>query len=158
LSEHSRGSLFLIEQLVVILIFAICSAICVSIFAESYLMQRHTLATNNAIRVAANVAEIIKASGSDFEESHLAEILGAVIDHSGYDSDLFIYYNEDWNPSRREQASFSLRIKRVGGAAFVSPPSSVIFMEVSVNQLDENQLIKGELFSLTVASREGERR
>jgi type II secretory pathway pseudopilin PulG len=147
-SGHSRSALFLIEQLVVILIFAICAAICVSIFAESYLMGRKTLEINNAIRVAANGAESFKATGGDVNRA--AQILGAVNSQVDYGGDLVVYYDDEWNTSSKEQASYVLQIKeyyhifRPYDGAY-----SLLLGDAVVSRLENGE----EIFSLMVTAR-----
>jgi type II secretory pathway pseudopilin PulG len=141
LNGHSRSTLFLIEQLVVILIFAICSAVCISIFVESYMMGHRTLEVNNAIRAAGNGAESYKASGGDAQET--ARVLGGINNQADYDEDLLIYYNDQWNPCEKEQALYVLRIIRLN-----NPAPSLVLAEVTVSRMDGE-----ELFNLRVATR-----
>ena len=70
---RSRASLFLMEQLVVILVFALCAAACVRIFVDSYLMAQNSRDVRNALILAENVAECYKATGGDV--ARIAEIL-----------------------------------------------------------------------------------
>jgi hypothetical protein len=99
------------EQLVVILVFAVCAAVCVNIFVESYLMERHTQEVNNSVRAAVNGAEIYKAAGGDRQKA--VQILGGIYDHAEYGA--VVFYDDRWNPCEEGQASYTLRIDRLHG-------------------------------------------
>ncbi|MCL2604965.1 MAG: hypothetical protein FWD90_10845 [Defluviitaleaceae bacterium] len=116
MNGHSRSNLFLIEQLVVILIFAVCSAVCVSIFVESYLMSKRTLEVNYAIRVAGNAAESYKASG-------------------GVDG--VIYYDSNWNVSDTDGAYFVLQITTLD-----NPAPSLTRAEIVVSRISGDELYR----------------
>ena len=62
-SGRSRSALFLIEQLIVVTIFAVCASVCVKIFVGSYLMAKDTRDMNRALIAAKNGAECFKAYG-----------------------------------------------------------------------------------------------
>ncbi|MCL2499508.1 MAG: hypothetical protein FWE90_04130 [Defluviitaleaceae bacterium] len=127
---HSRSTLFLIEQLVVILIFSVCSAVCITIFVESYLISKRTLEINHAVRVAGNAAERYKAAGGNIREG-----------------DGVIYYDGNWDVSTVDEASFVLLITGLD-----NPAPALARAEITVSRIDGD-----ELYRITVAAR-GDRR
>jgi predicted small secreted protein len=97
------------EQLVVILVFAVCAAVCVSIFVESYLMEHRTLEEKNAILAAVSGAESYRASGN-----------GGTV-----------FYNDQWEPCVEEEASYVLRTAR-----FMHPDTILGTAEITVSRID----------------------
>ena len=134
MNGHSRSTLFLMEQLVVILVFAICSAVCVTIFVESYQMERHSLDMNYALLAAGSGAECYKASGGDTRKA--AERLSDFSVFSG--GAAAVYYDEDWNPCGEAGAFYVLRIT----------PESSLRAEITVGKADGEEFV-----TLTVAAR-----
>jgi hypothetical protein len=112
----------MMEQLVVILIFAICAAVCVSIFVESYLTEHRTLEMKNAILIAGSGAESYKASGGSVTQEE-------------------IFYDDKWDPCDESRASYVLRIKRLDDPDLLLLPA-----EITVSRTDGE-----ELFVLPVA-------
>ena len=89
--NRSKSTLVLIEQLVVIAVFAICAAVCVFIIAVSFLMTREAVDTRNALTAAESAAERFKALGSD---------------------DTVRFYDDNWRPTDADGAAFILRLYR----------------------------------------------
>jgi acetylornithine deacetylase/succinyl-diaminopimelate desuccinylase-like protein len=126
----------MMEQLIVILVFAICSAVCVSIFVESYLTERGALEMKNAILAASSAAESYKASDGDARKTVM--ILGGFHDEA-------VFYDESWAPCAEDQAAYILRIARID-----DPYSLLILAEITVSKITGE-----ELFSLPAAVRGG---
>jgi type II secretory pathway pseudopilin PulG len=139
LNRNSRSTLFLIEQLVVILIFAVCAAVCVSIFVESYMMERRATDVSNALLVAKSGIESYKAFAGDAERT--ASVLGGVV-YSGGDT-VTVYYDEHWDLFTEDGAAYILRIAPAGGGH-----PSLKLVDVTVGTADGDELI-----ALTAAAR-----
>ena len=60
-----KASLLLMEQLVMILVFAICAALCVQVFAGAGALAQELRQRDEAVTLAQNAAEILKATGGD---------------------------------------------------------------------------------------------
>jgi len=60
-----KASLLLMEQLVMILIFALAAALCLQVFARAEAISRETARRDEAVVLAQNAAELLKASGGD---------------------------------------------------------------------------------------------
>ena len=63
----SKASLLLMEQLVMILIFAVAAALCLQIFAGAQNLSRETKVQDEAVILAQNAAELLKATGGDIQ-------------------------------------------------------------------------------------------
>lgn len=70
----SRASLTLMEQLIMVLIFALAAALCLKCFAAAAQTGWETTARDRAVVLAQNGAEVIKATRGDLEET--AKLLG----------------------------------------------------------------------------------
>lgn len=62
-----KTSLLLMEQLVMILVFALAAALCLQAFAQAKTISEETSRRDQAVTMAQNAAEILKASGGDTE-------------------------------------------------------------------------------------------
>jgi type II secretory pathway pseudopilin PulG len=146
LKGQSRSTLFLIEQLLVILIFSICAAVCITIFVESYLMSKNTRDVSYAIRVAGNAAESYKAAGGNAYET-LRLLHGAQANHAVNDNNggLFVYYDDSWNTINENAASFVLRIQPVD-----YPAPDLVHAEVVIRRVTGE-----EMYRLSVTARSG---
>ena len=109
-NRRSRSALFLMEQLIVVAVFALCAEACVRILTASYFMATETRDLSNALRTAESAAECYKAVSGDIGK--LAEVLGG---SEGYDGTgaAIIYYDNDWLVCDANDAMFMLRV--VGG-------------------------------------------
>lgn len=58
-----RASLTLMEQLIMVLIFALAAAVCLGIFAKADAISRETARKEEAVVLAQNAAELLKHTG-----------------------------------------------------------------------------------------------
>ena len=143
MNYRSKSTLFLMEQLIVVAIFAMCAAACVRILTASYFMATETRQMNNAIRAAENGAECYKAVFGDVGKT--AEILGGrYVSIDGADAAV-VYYDRDWRVSAESDAHYMLRL--VSGIA-EGGPFAVLPGELSVETLAGE-----EILAFTVAAR-----
>jgi hypothetical protein len=125
---RSRSTLFLIEQLIVITIFALCASVCVKIFVASYIMANDARDMNRALVAAKNGAECFKAYG-DAEKA--AAVLG------GAASGGVVYYDAFWRACGEEKASYVLRLRTLGFESAASP----LACELSVEKMTGEEII-----------------
>lgn len=59
----SKASLFLMEQLVMVLVFALAAALCMSIFVRANEISSETARRDEAVIIAQNAAQILKNTG-----------------------------------------------------------------------------------------------
>jgi Tfp pilus assembly protein FimT len=79
--------IFLMELLIAVAVFAVCAAVCVSIFVDSYLVSEAADDLNHAMIVAKNGAERLKA---------------------GEDLAVPVFYDAGWNPCEESSAVYIL--------------------------------------------------
>ena len=113
MAQRSKSTLFLIEQLIVIAVFAICAAACISIFTAAYFYTNDSAAAGNAIIKAESAAEIFKATGGDV--AAVADILrGTAVQPaavSGEADAVTVYFNSEWQACSISEASFLLNLE-----------------------------------------------
>ena len=91
---RSKTPLALMEQLVMILVFALATAMCVRMFVLSDRLSKNNEAVSQAVLIAQNTAEEMKSRRQCFEELFDAED-GTV----GFAGGVWtIAYDEQWNP------------------------------------------------------------
>ena len=93
------------EQLIAIVVFAICAAVCVHIIVSAHVMTQDAIDTRNALTLAENTAESFRASqGSAFlQTSVVISDMGAFTLHvhtNGEDehlsfADIYVYRTRD---------------------------------------------------------------
>ena len=86
----NKAPLSLMEQLVMLLIFALAAALCLQVFVLSAQMSRRCEATDHAITAVQNAAETLKATGGDFQ--HCKSLLGGTVENGIWQ----IRYDEHW--------------------------------------------------------------
>lgn len=72
----SKAPLALMEQLVMVLVFALAAALCVQAFFESDRMSRQGEVRDRAVLLAQNTAEYLKEYGAEQTAQTLAQTLG----------------------------------------------------------------------------------
>lgn len=65
----NKTPLVLMEQLIMVLVFALAAAMCVGMFAKADKRAEETKFRDDAVVLAQNGAEVIKACGGDLEET-----------------------------------------------------------------------------------------
>ena len=104
---RSRATLFLMEQLVVILVFAICAAACVRIFVGSYLMAQNSRDVKNALLIAESFAECYKATSGDLNTVGLILGTEVYVDASG---GVYLNYDSNLDSCDRSMAAYILSL------------------------------------------------
>lgn len=64
-----KASLLLMEQLVMILVFALAAALCLQVFVKAEEISVETARMDQAVVLAKNAAELLKATGGDAEKA-----------------------------------------------------------------------------------------
>lgn len=98
----SKAPLAMMEQLVMVLVFALAAALCLRAFLWSDSHSRQNAARDRACLEAQNAAELIKHTDGDTAEklSAAAEALGG----SYAQGLLWVDYHEDWTPTTEDGA------------------------------------------------------
>ncbi len=92
----SKAPLAMMEQMVMLLVFALAAALCLQAFVKSDEMSKRSEARDRAMVLCQNVAEAMRASGLSASEAawEAAEKLGCRYDKGT----LYQEYDENWNP------------------------------------------------------------
>jgi len=105
---RSKSTLFLIEQLIVIAVFAICATACIRIVTNAYFFAIDSRDVSNALIVAESGADTFKAVAGDFQKA--AELLGGVSESIGSGMIIAVFYDDKWQLSQEEDAHYILQL------------------------------------------------
>ena len=108
MSSRSKSTLFLIEQLIVVAVFAICATACIRILTNAYFYAVDARDTSNALHAAESGAESFKAVSGDFRKA--AELLGGTVGIVDGADALIVYFDESWQAGGESGAAFVLRL------------------------------------------------
>jgi hypothetical protein len=100
------------EQMIVILVFAFCAAVCVKLIAEAHLITTRNNDVKNAIIAAESGAECFKAYGGDMGMA--AAALGG--SYAGAADVFHVYYDSEWRICREADSVYIMSV-----TASVSP-------------------------------------
>lgn len=92
---RGKAPLALMEQLVMVLVFALAAALCVQAFAVSDRISETAAARDRAVQIAQSAAEIMKSCGGD-----MAQAQSAAMDRLGGQRSQgvwYVLYDRDWN-------------------------------------------------------------
>jgi len=92
---RGKATLALMEQLVMVLVFALAAALCVQAFAASNRMSETAAARDRAVQLAQSAVEIMKSRGGDMAQAQSAAMdrLGGQLSQGVW----YILYDRDWN-------------------------------------------------------------
>lgn len=90
---RSKAPLALMEQMVMLAVFALAAALCLQAFVKSDALSKEAQARDHAVVLCQSAAEVIRSTGGDFPAA--AALLGA----SGEGDSLLLFYGEDWTPA-----------------------------------------------------------
>jgi hypothetical protein len=135
------------EQLVMVLVFALAAALCVQVFVLSDQTSRRYEARDRAVLEAQNAAELLKSSTGDMaeRETEAARQLGG-----NYEQGILrVDYNENWEPVTEGDGAYRLTVQ--GEAAEVPELSMAVVRVTSGGALENEPEV---LFELEVAWQE----
>lgn len=98
----SKAPLMLMEQMIMLLVFALAAALCLQAFVKSEQLSSYSENRDRAVTIAQTAAETIRHSGGDMGHAltEAAEILGGEY-RQGL---LWLDYGEDWQPVQSDGA------------------------------------------------------
>ena len=115
---RSKSPLTLMEQLVMILVFALAAALCLQVFVFAGRVSARSEQTDHAVLVCQNAAETLKAagrtaSGADAALEQAAQLLGGTLSQGV----LNVYYDENWEQTEHESnCAYLLRAQALPAA------------------------------------------
>ena len=136
---RTKSPLALMEQLVMVLVFALAAALCLQVFVLADKTSRHNADVDNAVLLAQNTAETLKAYGG-VEEAK--EATGGEIRQMMWSA----YYDEDLNPVPDQTSAYYV-VDTLPGNSGVEGLGQA---NIEVFRQDGNR----GLFSITVAWQE----
>lgn len=93
MKTKSRTSLVLMELIITILFFSICSAVCIQLFVKAHITSTQAFELNNAVAKAQGFAEVMRGTDGSYE-SIISMYPEAVKDgNNGFE----VYYDKDFN-------------------------------------------------------------
>lgn len=105
--EHTRGSIFLFEFVMMLLVFFLLSTVTLQLFAKTRLLSQRAGDANGAVLAAQSLSQRLSLwDGRDSEA--LPGLLGAVQGETPYDYEC--YYDADWQPADKASAVYLARV------------------------------------------------
>lgn len=138
----SRAPLLLMEQMVMLVVFALAAALCVQAFVRSDASSARNEARDEAVVLCQNAAEAIRHSGGNFNE--VAEKLGLELGQGGAMSRC---YDENWQPVDFDTCGMGLApaAYRLSIHAVLDTPSGLGKASVSVSEAEGEALFEIEV-------------
>lgn len=143
-TEKNKSPLVLMEQVIMIVVFALATAICVKMFAQAGLMSKRLCATDRAVALCQTAAELLKAEQGNYE-AVVYELTGQQTSGTVTARELKVYYKEDWRPAEAaDGAEYVLCVTEE------APEGNVVKGNVQVLSVKDKTL----LFGLPVSRQE----
>ena len=130
----SKAPLALMEQIVMLLVFALAAALCLQAFVKSDQISRESQARSNAALAVQNTAETIRYSGGSFEHALMETAKqqgGKYLESTDKsEKELQILYDEEWNPA--QEGEYLLTVREI-------PTQEEGFWKVSIQVTEKTQ-------------------
>ena len=107
----SKAPLLLMEQMVMLLVFALAAALCLQAFVKSDGISKDSENRDRAAALCQSAAESVCHCGGDMAAA--AALLEVPYPYGGDDLSFEIHYNEDWTLCDNREYAFCLRIRPV---------------------------------------------
>ena len=108
MNTRSKSSLFLIELVIVILVFSLSAAVCLRMFFQSRQISSRSRNISQASLAVQSVADCYRSMKGDYEKT--ADFLDGTTLHST----ICFYYNSVWESvGSKEEASFIIEIEKI---------------------------------------------
>ena len=127
---RSKAPLVMMEQIIMVLIFALASALCVQMFVLAENLSKRTEAQNRAVVEVQNAAESIKAKGLEayVQEKEAEQIKDGFM----------LFFDASWNRvSEQEQAVYHIKI-----CPYNSDSEYVWSMDIVATEKDGEELFR----------------
>jgi len=111
-SIKRHSSLFLIELMVSLLFFSLAAGICIQFFVHSHLLSGEAANLNNAVMISQSLAEEFRATSGEIGET-------------------ILYYNQYWEPTQQELATFTSKVQIVEETPDLITAHIIVYEDVS---------------------------
>ena len=129
---RNKAPLALMEQMVMLLVFALAAALCLQAFVQSDRLSRESAARDRAITLCQNAAELVRHGGGDLAAA--AEKLGGAC----IGDELCAGYDKDWTASDVQSCTYRLTVRPVdSGVEGLGRARISVVEEASENRLFE---------------------
>lgn len=132
----SKAPLMLIEQMILLAVFAFAAALCMQAFVKSDAISKRSEARDQAVVLVETAAETLRHNSGDIEKT--ASELGAEV----YDNSFTISYDENMEKSDADENAYTLKAQLM--------PSSTAGLGCAYIYMSEKYNLKDDLFSVTV--------
>ena len=103
----SKAPLTMIEQMVMLLVFALAAALCLQAFVKSDEMSE---ARDQAVVLCQNAAEAIRSTGGSWDTAY--DLMGMPFPYPGLGKEASVfYYDEDWTLIDTDDCAYQLWIE-----------------------------------------------
>lgn len=105
----SKAPLALMEQMVMILVFALAAALCLQAFVKSDAISARSDARDRAVNLCQTAAEAVRYAEGDAEQA--ARLMELSVGFSADDNVLEAIYNADWTPCDSREYEYRLTVQ-----------------------------------------------
>lgn len=106
---RSKAPLAMMEQMVMLLVFALAAALCLQAFVKSDSMSKDMEARDRAMVLCQNTAEAIRSTGGAYDSA--CDLMGVPFPYPGLGKEATVlYYDEDWTLIDTDDCAFKLWI------------------------------------------------
>jgi len=120
MEQKSKSHLALMEQAIMILVFAFAAAICVQAFQKADTTSKELAARDRAVNYGQTVAETVKSVHGDLESA--AGILGGIAE----EDKLLFWYDNEWNRVSKEDATYELCLMVTETSAYLEKSQLIV--------------------------------
>ncbi len=140
LAQTNKSSTWLLMEFILcLLIFGLCSTVCIQVFAKAHVMEQDSSQQLQSVNVITSLAESMSQE-TDLSAYLTRSYASAMI--KSEEHSYCIFYNEDWMPCAKDTGVYLLTITDNGAG------------EVTYEML--RQTDKQVLYTLTTSSHQGE--
>lgn len=126
----SKTSLFLMELILTILMFSVCGAVCMKLFAASNTLGKQTKELNGSVACAQGFVEVMRGTDGTIEEI-MAMYPSAI---KGEDGFFEVFYDKDFMECDFSKAAYV-------GDVTLTPLGAIQNMEVKIVRLEDYEEI-----------------
>lgn len=112
MERHSKTPLFLLELVIMLLIFSVSAVICLKVFVSARNISRDSRQMDAAMAKAQQAAEFWKGSRGDLEKT--ADQMDGKQQEDGF----CVWYDESWEPA--QDGAFRLELRTDGAKARIA--------------------------------------